>query len=147
MGLLTPRQGEVVRTFEELEESEGIQKATEYFYDFSQNTTYIRMNRIAKNLYWKAHTEYGDLEITVNLSKPEKDPKEIAAAKNAPKRLSQMSFMRRKLGYSGRVNHPARQNHRVIPLNLEEKNGIFSILHISITMNTVLFLTDSIPRS
>lgn len=126
MGLLTPRQGEVVRTFEELEESEGIQKATEYFYDFSQNTTYIRMNRIAKNLYWKAHTEYGALEITVNLSKPEKDPKEIAAAKNAPQSgYPKCLLCVENVGYSGRVNHPARQNHRVIPLNLGGEEWYF----------------------
>ena len=109
MGLLTPRQGEVVRTFEELEESEGIQKATEYFTTFP-NTPYP-YEQNSKNLYWKAHTEYGDLEITVNLSKPEKTRK--AAAKNAPKRLSQSLLCVENVGYS--EGSMSKTNHRVIP--------------------------------
>lgn len=126
MGILTPRQGEVIRTFEALEKKEGIKAATDNFYDFSQNTTYIRMNRIEKNLYWRANTEYGDLEITVNLSKPEKDPKEIAAAKNAPQSgYPKCLLCVENVGYSGRVNHPARQNHRVIPLNLSGESWYF----------------------
>ncbi|NLK22085.1 MAG: UDP-glucose--hexose-1-phosphate uridylyltransferase [Epulopiscium sp.] len=126
MGILTPRQGEVIKDFEYLEKEEGIKKATNKFYDFSKNTTYIRMNRINKNLYWNIPTEYGRMEMTVNLSKPEKDPKEIVAAKSSP----QSSYPKcllciENIGYSGRVNHPARQNHRVIPLNLGGGNWYF----------------------
>ncbi|MBM6838766.1 galactose-1-phosphate uridylyltransferase, partial [Clostridium saudiense] len=81
MGLVMPREGEVVKKFNELADSKGLEGATNWFYDLSKSSNYIMTERIAKNLYWLAETEYGDLEITVNLSKPEKDPKEIAKAK------------------------------------------------------------------
>ena len=76
MGKLTPFPREVIKEFKE-NYAKDKKKATDVFYNFSQKTNYIRTERIAKNLYWKSPTEYGDLEITVNLSKPEKDPKEI----------------------------------------------------------------------
>lgn len=122
MGLLMPRQGEVIRKFNEISESKGLEDATNWFYDLSKSSNYIMTERIAKNLYWLAETEYGNLEITVNLSKPEKDPKEIAKAKL----MKQASYPKCLLcvdnvGYSGRLNHPARQNHRVIPLELQRK--------------------------
>lgn len=126
MGLLTPRQSEVIKEFESLEDKKGIEKATDYFYTFSKDTTYIRMNRIAKNLYWHVDTKYGELEITVNLSKPEKDPREIAAAKNAPQgNYPKCLLCIENIGYQGRINHPARQNHRVIPLNLSNERWYF----------------------
>ena len=122
MGLLMPREGEVVKTFYDKYENESKEKATECFYDFSKASNYIMTERIAKNLWWPATTEYGDLEITVNLSKPEKDPKEIAKAKlmkqaTYPKCL----LCKENVGYAGRINHPARQNHRIIPMKLTNK--------------------------
>ena len=122
MGLLMPREGEVVKTFYDKYENESKEKATEWFYDLSKASNYIMTERIAKNLWWPATTEYGDLEITVNLSKPEKDPKEIAKAKlmkqaTYPKCL----LCKENVGYAGRINHPARQNHRIIPMKLTNK--------------------------
>lgn len=122
MGLLMPREGEVVKTFYDKYENESKEKATDWFYDLSKASNYIMTERIAKNLWWPATTEYGDLEITVNLSKPEKDPKEIAKAKlmkqaTYPKCL----LCKENVGYAGRINHPARQNHRIIPMKLTNK--------------------------
>lgn len=122
MGMLMPRQGEVIKTFYEKVEKGSIEKATEWFYDLSRSSNYIMTERVAKNLWWPAATPYGDLEITVNLSKPEKDPKEIAKAKL----MKQASYPKcllcvENVGYQGRLNHPARQNHRVIPVELQGK--------------------------
>ncbi|OCL28746.1 galactose-1-phosphate uridylyltransferase [Orenia metallireducens] len=121
MGLLMPRQSEVVSNFWTRAE-DNIKDATDYFYALSQDSNYIRKDRIAKNMHWLAETNYGDLEITINLSKPEKDPKAIAAAK----KMQQSSYPKcflcfENVGYPGRVNHPARQNHRVIPINLNNQ--------------------------
>ena len=118
MGLLTPRPSEVIRTFREKYESDP-KEATDYFYKLSRDTDYIRRYRIEKDQKWISPTKYGNLDITINLSKPEKDPKAIAAAKNAkqggyPKCL----LCRENEGYAGRVNHPARQNHRIIPVTI-----------------------------
>ena len=120
MGLLMPRQSEVTRKFRQLAREQSPEAATDYFYRLSQASNYIRMDRIAKNLYWRTPTPYGELEITVNLSKPEKDPKEIAAARNAPKsNYPKCQLCPENAGYAGRVNHPARQNHRIIPVQLD----------------------------
>ena len=83
MGRLTPRPAQVIRRFQALYR-EDPKKATDWYYQFSQDTNYIRRDRIAKDMQWKAATEYGELDITINLSKPEKDPKAIAAARNLP---------------------------------------------------------------
>ena len=118
MGMLVPRPSEVIAAFREKYQSSS-KEATEYFYKLSQDTDYIRRYRIRKDQKWIASTKYGDLDITINLSKTEKDPKAIAAAKNAkqsgyPKCLLCMENE----GYAGRVNHPARQNHRLIPVTI-----------------------------
>lgn len=119
MSVLLPRPSEVIRKFEELyRESPG--QATDFYYKFSSDSDYIRRYRIKKDMKWIAPTQYGDLDITINLSKPEKDPKAIAAAKTAkqsgyPKCL----LCRENEGYAGRVNHPARQNHRIIPVTIQ----------------------------
>lgn len=119
MGLLMPRQSEVVRNFYNTAGEKSIIEATDDYYKMAIKSNYIRMDRIEKNLYWLTPTEYGGIEITVNLSKPEKDPKAIAAAGN----MKQSNYPRCLLcaenaGYPGRVDHPARQNHRIIPLEL-----------------------------
>ncbi len=118
MNCLVPRPSEVRAKFRKLY-GEDPKKATDWFYKFSQDTDYIRRYRIKKDLKWKTDTQYGPLDITINLSKPEKDPKAIAAAKNAP----QTAYPKCQLcveneGYAGRVNHPARENHRVIPITI-----------------------------
>ena len=118
MGELTPRPSEVIRKFKE-DYKVSPETATDNYYAFSQNTNYIRVDRIAKNLHWLADTEYGNIEITVNLSKPEKDPRDIAKAKLAPQSSYPKCLLcKENEGYAGRMNHPARQNHRIIPVTL-----------------------------
>ncbi len=118
MGAITPRPSQVRDKFRAYYEH-GPKKATDWFYKFSQDTNYIRRDRIAKDMQWKASTEYGDLDVTINLSKPEKDPKAIAAAKNLPaSSYPQCLLCKENEGYAGRLNHPARQNHRVVPISI-----------------------------
>ncbi len=118
MGRLTPRPALVTNLFQKLYERNP-KKATDWYYKFSQDTNYIRRDRIAKDMQWKAATEYGDLDITINLSKPEKDPKAIAAAKNLPaSAYPRCQLCAENEGYAGRVNHPARQNHRIVPITI-----------------------------
>ena len=118
MGILTPMPREVRSTFEALYE-QSPKAATDWFYKFSQDTDYIRRYRIQKDLRWKTVTEYGNLDITINLSKPEKDPKAIAAAKSAPQSgYPKCQLCAENEGYAGRMNHPARQNHRIIPITV-----------------------------
>ena len=118
MGLLTPMPREVIATFRSLY-AEDPQKATDWYYDFSCNTDYIRRYRIAKDMRWKYQSPYGKMDITINLSKPEKDPKAIAAAKLAPQSgYPKCALCVENEGYAGRMNHPARQNHRVIPIEM-----------------------------
>lgn len=119
MGLLTPRPSFVINTFNNLKKTNGSKAATDWFYKFSCNTNYIRRYRVAKDLKWKTPTEYGDLDITINLSKPEKDPKAIAAARTMkPSGYPICLLCKENEGYEGRINHPARQNHRIIPIKL-----------------------------
>ncbi|AEI46174.1 UDP-glucose--hexose-1-phosphate uridylyltransferase [Paenibacillus mucilaginosus] len=126
MGHLMPRQSEVVGRFWSKARTEGVEQATDEFYRLCIDSNYIRMDRIEKNLYWLAPTEYGALEMTVNLSKPEKDPKEIAMLKNAPQsHYPKCLLCVENVGYAGRLNHPARQNHRVIPLELNGEPWFF----------------------
>ena len=125
MGRLTPRPAQVIEKFQTLY-ADDPRRATDWYYKFSQDTNYIRRDRIAKDMQWKAPTEYGELDITINLSKPEKDPKAIAAARNAkassyPKCLLCMENE----GYAGRVNHPARENHRIIPVTINDSHWGF----------------------
>ncbi len=118
MGRLTPRPAQVIEKFLSLCR-ENPKKATDWYYTFSQDTNYIRRDRIARDVKWIAPTEYGDLDITINLSKPEKDPKAIAAAKNLPaSAYPRCQLCAENEGYAGRVNHPARQNHRVVPITI-----------------------------
>ncbi len=125
MNCLMPRPSEVIKEFWSRYE-QSPKEATDYFYQLSQDSDYIRRYRVGKDLKWKTATKYGDLDITINLSKPEKDPKAIAAAKNAkqsgyPKCLLCME----NVGYAGRVNHPARNNHRIIPITINNSGWGF----------------------
>ena len=120
MGRLTPRPAQVISKFQALYR-EAPQKATDWYYELSQDTNYIRRDRIAKDMQWKTDTEYGQLDITINLSKPEKDPKAIAAARDLPaSNYPRCQLCAENEGYAGRVNHPARQNHRIIPITIND---------------------------
>ena len=125
MGALTPMPREVRRTFYRYY-AQSPEKATDWYYDFSQNTDYIRQYRIKKDLRWRYHSAYGPLDITINLSKPEKDPRAIAAARlKAQGGYPACQLCRENEGYAGRTDHPARQNHRVIPLKLDGEEWLF----------------------
>ena len=120
MNCLMPRPAEVQTTFWK-KYGENPKAATDYFYKLSQDSNYIRRYRVKKDQKWTVDSEYGKLDITINLSKPEKDPKAIAAARNVksgsyPKCL----LCPENEGYAGRVNHPARQNHRIIPITIND---------------------------
>ena len=118
MGVLTPLPREVRSKFSKLY-NESPEAATDWYYKLSQDTDYIRRYRIKKDLRWKTRTEYGDLDITINLSKPEKDPKAIAAAKLAPQSgYPKCMLCPENEGYAGHMNHPARQNHRIVPITI-----------------------------
>ena len=118
MGILTPMPREVIAIFNELYKQDPV-KATDWYYQFSCDTDYIRRYRIAKDMRWKFQSPYGEMDITINLSKPEKDPKAIAAAKLAPQSgYPKCQLCPENEGYAGRMNHPARQNHRIIPIEI-----------------------------
>ncbi|MCM2982580.1 UDP-glucose--hexose-1-phosphate uridylyltransferase [Niallia circulans] len=120
MACFVPLPSEINNRFAILYKDKGAKSATSWFYDFSKKIDYIRTDRIAKNEEWLAHTSYGDLEITINLSKPEKNPQEIAALKKVKQGFYPKCLLcKENAGYAGRVNHPARQNHRIIPVTLE----------------------------
>ena len=154
MASLLPRPSEVTNKFYSLYE-QSPKTATDYFYKLSCDSDYIRRYRIKKDVKWVTSTEYGDLDITINLSKPEKDPKAIAAAKNAkqvgyPKCL----LCRECEGYAGRIDFPARQNHRIIPVKINDTDWfmqyspyvyynehciVFNSEHTPMAINTATF--------
>lgn len=122
MGLLTPRPSEVISKFQFLYIRDK-KSATDYYYKLCQDSDYIRRYRIKNDLKWITKTEYGDIDITINLSKPEKDPKAIAAAlKMKATSYPKCLLCKENEGYMGRINHPARQNHRIIPMTLGGEN-------------------------
>lgn len=120
MGALVPMPSEVSRKFWELYKTNP-REATDWYYDFSKNTNYIRIDRTSKDVKWKSETEYGELDITINLSKPEKDPKAIALAKTLPQSSYPKCLLcKENVGYAGTVKHPARQNHRVMGITIND---------------------------
>ena len=125
MGCLTAPPHEVIKKFYDLHEISS-EMSTDWYYEFSQNTDYIRKCRIEKDLRWSAETPYGILDLSINLSKPEKDPKAIAAAKTAKQSTYPKCMLcAENEGYAGRINHPARENHRVIPLTINDEPWYF----------------------
>lgn len=125
MNCFVRRPSEVIRIFNE-KYAVSPKEATDFYYEYSKNSDYIRTYRIAKDIKWVYESEYGDIDITINMSKPEKDPKAIAAARNA----KQSSYPKCLLcveneGYAGRINHPARENHRIIPIRILGKEWGF----------------------
>jgi UDPglucose--hexose-1-phosphate uridylyltransferase len=154
MSAMMPRPSEVTNKFWELY-NDSPKTATDWYYNLSQNSDYIRRYRIAKDVKWVTATEYGDLDITINLSKPEKDPKAIAAAKNAKQAGYPKCMLCRECeGYAGRINFPARQNHRVIPITINDTDWcmqyspyvyynehciVFNSQHTPMAINTATF--------
>jgi UDPglucose--hexose-1-phosphate uridylyltransferase len=154
MSAMMPRPSEVTNKFWELYK-DSPKTATDWYYNLSQNSDYIRRYRIAKDVKWVTATEYGDLDITINLSKPEKDPKAIAAAKNAKQAGYPKCMLCRECeGYAGRINFPARQNHRVIPITINDTDWcmqyspyvyynehciVFNSQHTPMVINTATF--------
>ena len=119
MSMLMPRPSEVITKFRGLYNHQSAQAATDYFYKLSCDSNYIRRYRIKKDLKWTADTEFGTLDITINLSKPEKDPRDIAKAGKAKKSgYPSCLLCKENEGYAGHISHPARQNHRIIPITL-----------------------------
>ena len=147
MSMLMPRPGEVISRFRDLYESKGPEAATDFYYGLSRDSDYIRRYRIKKDVKWIADTEYGALDITINLSKPEKDPKAIAAAKLAkqsgyPKCL----LCRENEGYAGRINHPARQNHRIIPVTINGSDWGFQYSpYVYYNEHCIVFNSQHVP--
>lgn len=118
MNCLMPRPSQVIKTFKE-KYTVSPKEATDYYYKLSQDSDYIRRYRVCRDMKWVTKTEYGDIDITINLSKPEKDPKAIAAAKLAKQSgYPKCQLCRENEGYAGRTNHPARENHRIIPITI-----------------------------
>ena len=125
MGLITPMPSQVREKFQRLY-SESPKLATDYYYKFSQDTNYIRRDRIEKDEKWTTDTEYGQIDITINLSKPEKDPRDIAKAATAKKNeYPKCLLCVENEGYAGHISHPARQNHRIIPVKLADRDYYF----------------------
>ncbi len=148
MGLMLPRPSEVTDRFYALYDKSPLE-ATDYFYKLSCDSDYIRRYRIARDVKWVTSTEYGDLDITINLSKPEKDPKAIAAAKNAPQAgYPKCMLCRENEGYAGRVNHPARQNHRIIPLTINDTPWCFQYSpYVYYNEHCIVFNSEHTPMA
>lgn len=146
MGLLVPRPGEVIRRFRELYKKSP-EAATDFYYKFSQDTDYIRRYRIKKDQKWIAATKYGELDITINLSKPEKDPKAIAAARNVrPSGYPKCLLCKENEGYAGHEDHPARQNHRIIPIEINgSKWGLQYSPYVYYNEHCIVFHSEHVP--
>ncbi|MBR3942129.1 MAG: UDP-glucose--hexose-1-phosphate uridylyltransferase [Clostridia bacterium] len=146
MDTLTPYPSTVINTFNNLYEKSS-KEATDYFYKLSCDNNYIRRGRIKKDVKWEVDSPYGEIEITINRSKPEKDPKAIAAAKN----MAQASYPKCQLcveneGYGGRVNHPARQNHRIIPIEIQGQSWCFQYSpYVYYNEHCIVFNSKHIP--
>ena len=146
MNCLLPRPSEVSRNFRELYRKSP-EEATNYYYKFAQDSDYIRRYRIARDIRWVVPSVYGDIDISINLSKPEKDPKAIAAAK----RMKQSSYpkcqlCKENMGYAGRVNHPARQNHRIIPLKINQADWFFQYSpYVYYNEHCIVFCGEHVP--
>lgn len=146
MGLLTERPSSVIKKFNALYK-ESPEKATDYFYKLSCDTDYIRRYRIKKDVKWVTESEFGDIDITINLSKPEKDPKAIAAAKSAVQSgYPKCNLCRENEGYAGRVNSPARENHRVIPVTINNSAWCFQYSpYVYYNEHCIVFNSEHVP--
>lgn len=146
MNTLMPKPSQVIKTFRD-KYNTSPKEATDYFYDLSRASDYIRTYRVKKDMKWVAPTEYGDIDITINLSKPEKDPKMIALAKTMkstsyPKCLLCMENE----GYAGRINHPARENHRIIPVEIDNSRWGFQYSpYVYYNEHCIVFNGEHVP--
>ena len=146
MGILTPPPSFVIRMFEAIKD-DSVKEATDWYYSFSKASNYIRTDRIAKDIKWQSKTEYGDIDITINLSKPEKDPRDIAAAGKAkstsyPKCL----LCKENEGFKGTLTHPARQNHRIIPIVLDGEDYFLQYSpYVYYNEHCIVFNKEHIP--
>ena len=146
MGVFTPFPHEVNAEFQR-RLAVSPKEATDWYFDFSKKLNYVRAERIARDMKWTYDSEYGVLDITINRSKPEKDPKAIAAAKLAkqsgyPKCL----LCRENEGYAGRVNHPARQNHRIIPVTINGSQWGFQYSpYVYYNEHCIVFNSQHVP--
>lgn len=147
MGAMTPRESEIARRFYETADAEGIKRATDEYYHFAKASNYIRQARIARDLNWKAESDYGQIEITINLSKPEKDPDEIAKAKEEPQSNYPKCYLcLENVGYPGTFSHPARQNHRVVPLKLQNEDWFLQYSpYVYYNEHCIVFHKEHIP--
>lgn len=149
MAVFTKRPSEVSKIFHDTWRAKGIKKATSEFYKYCRKIYYIKTDRVAKNITWKADTEYGKIDMTINLSKPEKDPKEIALQgkiKVSPNAYPKCLLCRENEGYAGRLNHPARQNLRIIPLKLNGKRWYFQYSpYVYYNEHSIVFAEDHRP--
>lgn len=146
MGRLTPRPSAVIAAFRE-KYAVSPEAATDWYYRFSRDTDYIRTYRVARDVKWVTSTAYGDLDITINLSKPEKDPRAIAAAKAAPQSgYPKCLLCRENEGYAGRMNHPARQNHRIIPVTIDGRDWFFQYSpYVYYNEHCIVFNGEHVP--
>lgn len=148
MNALMPRPGEVIRAFRE-KYKKSPKEATDYYYGLSKASDYIRTYRIARDKKWVVSTEYGDIDITINLSKPEKDPKMIALAGT----MKSSSYPKCQLcmeneGYAGRINHPARENHRIIPIEIQGKKWGFQYSpYVYYNEHCIVFNGEHVPMA
>jgi UDPglucose--hexose-1-phosphate uridylyltransferase len=147
MGMLLPRPSETERLFQGRKRANGKKAATDWFYQLNIDANYIRMDRIRKNGFWKHRTPDGELEITVNLSKPEKDPREIALLKTLPSaRYPKCLLCKENVGYAGRPDHPARQNLRILPLNLHDEEWYFQYSpYVYYNEHSIVFRGEHVP--
>ncbi|RHW42688.1 UDP-glucose--hexose-1-phosphate uridylyltransferase [Neobacillus notoginsengisoli] len=146
MDCLMPRPSEVIREFTN-HFAKSPEEATDYFYDLSKASNYIRTDRIKKNIEWKSPSPYGEIDITINLSKPEKDPKEIALLKNAPVSSYPACLLcRENEGYRGTVRNPARATHRVIPVELNGEGWYFQYSpYVYYNEHSIVFRGEHVP--
>ena len=146
MGILVDRPGVISHKFEK-RYREGAKVATDWFYDFSQNTNYIRRERIARDLRWKVDSQYGKIDITINRSKPEKDPRAIAAAKYSPQdKYPKCQLCMENEGYAGRLDHPARENHRIIPIKINDTEWGFQYSpYVYYNEHCIVFNSKHVP--
>ncbi len=146
MGAVTPWPSQIAKTFWEKYEASPVE-ATDWYYKLSGDTDYIRRYRVAKDMRWVYDSEYGPIDISINLSKPEKDPKAIAAAKNAPQSgYPKCQLCQENEGYAGRVNHPARANHRVIPITVDGKDWCLQYSpYVYYNEHCIVFNNEHIP--
>ena len=146
MNCLLPRPAQVQAAFWE-KYAISPEKATDYYYKFSQDSDYIRRYRVAKDLKWKVDSPYGEIDITINLSKPEKDPKAIAAARNAAaSSYPKCQLCMENEGYAGRANHPARENHRIIPITINQSNWGFQYSpYVYYNEHCIVFNGEHVP--